>query len=64
MTRFPRCRCRIAAEYRQHSQRTLEDPDAYLANPINAYLLVKKFTTDWYGVVDLIRNKDEDGWCF
>lgn len=33
-----------------------KDIDSYLANPINAYLLVKRLTTDWKTVEFLINN--------
>ena len=32
-----------------------KDVDSYLANPINAYLLVKRLTTDWQTVEQLLN---------
>jgi prolyl 4-hydroxylase len=37
-----------------------KDVDNYLANPINAYLLVKRLTTDWKLVEHLIHNDKSD----
>nr|KAG5704894.1 hypothetical protein BaRGS_003877 [Batillaria attramentaria] len=37
----------IASDYEQHSQKALKDPHFYLANPVNAFLLIKRFTLDW-----------------
>ncbi|KAI0236972.1 Prolyl 4-hydroxylase subunit alpha-1 [Lamellibrachia satsuma] len=52
---------RIAEDYRHHSSDALEDVDRHLANPVNAFLLVKRFTSDWEEVLDLIRNTTGQG---
>ena len=48
---------RIADDYERHSKEALSDPEKHLANPVNAFLLVKRFTTDWEDVIEkLIRG--------
>ncbi|KRT80516.1 hypothetical protein AMK59_8778 [Oryctes borbonicus] len=48
-------------EYTEQYQKASEDIQSYVANPVNAYLLVKKLTTDWKQVTELITtNVGED----
>ncbi|GJQ82951.1 hypothetical protein Trydic_g5951 [Trypoxylus dichotomus] len=48
-------------EYTEQYDKASEDIQSYVANPVNAYLLVKKLTTDWKQVEDLItKNVGED----
>ena len=42
----------IANDFETHSQEALVDPESHLANPVNAYLLIKRFTVDWRQLVD------------
>ncbi|XP_074648755.1 prolyl 4-hydroxylase subunit alpha-1-like isoform X4 [Tubulanus polymorphus] len=42
---------RISADYKKHSHDALLDTERYLGNPVNAYLLVKRFTIDWNNIV-------------
>ncbi|ESO12774.1 hypothetical protein HELRODRAFT_184843 [Helobdella robusta] len=42
----------IARDLENHSEQALNDPMKYLANPVNAYLLVKRFAVDWTNVVE------------
>lgn len=42
--------------YQKHQKLAREDPQSYLANPINAYTLVKRLTTDWSQVETLINT--------
>ena len=52
----------IADDYEAHSERALGDPEHHLANPVNAFLLVKRFTTDWDNIVqNLIRSNNSEG---
>ncbi|XP_069123787.1 prolyl 4-hydroxylase subunit alpha-1-like isoform X1 [Argopecten irradians] len=37
----------LAADMHSHSNRVLKNPEQYLGNPVNAYLLIKGFTIDW-----------------
>lgn len=37
---------RLAEEYERHADTALIKPESYIANPINAFLFVKKFTSD------------------
>ncbi|KAL3876586.1 hypothetical protein ACJMK2_034417 [Sinanodonta woodiana] len=48
---------RIASEIDQHSAKALENPEYYLANPVDAYLFVKYFTLDWDRDIDpVLKN--------
>ncbi|ESO05885.1 hypothetical protein HELRODRAFT_93833 [Helobdella robusta] len=38
---------KIADDFEKHSLEALVDPEKHLSNPINAYLLVKRFTKEW-----------------
>ena len=51
----------IADDYERHSQVALTDMESHLANPINAFLLVKRFTADWNQVEELITNNSATG---
>lgn len=42
----------VAKDLEEHSRKALENPMTHLANPVNAYLLVKRFAVDWSSVVD------------
>ena len=37
------------------------DVTKYLGNPINTYLLLKRFHTDWLEVEDLLTTSDNEG---
>jgi prolyl 4-hydroxylase len=41
------CVYRHAADYAREHEEASRDVQGYLSNPINAYLLVKRLTTDW-----------------
>ncbi|CAC5425469.1 P4HA [Mytilus coruscus] len=43
---------RLADSFDEHSRLGLKNPNAYLGNPINAFLFVKKFTIDWEKYVE------------
>ena len=43
---------RVAKELQEHSEKALNDPMKYLSNPVNAYLLVKRFAIDWTNIVE------------
>ncbi|CAG5124209.1 unnamed protein product [Candidula unifasciata] len=48
---------RLADDYERHSSSALENIDAFLGNPINAFLLIKRFTLDWdRDVIPVISN--------
>lgn len=42
----------IADNFEQHSVDALKDPENHVSNPINAFLVVKRFTADWDRVMD------------
>lgn len=46
----------LSAHYSRLHSIASKDVDSYLANPINAYLLVKRLTTDWKLVEHLVNN--------
>jgi prolyl 4-hydroxylase len=50
----------LSAHYSRLHSIASKDVDKYLANPINAYLLVKRLTTDWKLVEHLIHNDKSD----
>jgi prolyl 4-hydroxylase len=50
----------LSAHYSRLHSIASKDVDNYLANPINAYLLVKRLTTDWKLVEHLINNNKSD----
>ena len=47
----------INFQHDNNGQRNNEDVETYLSNPINAYLLVKRLTTDWQTVESIINDK-------
>jgi len=47
-------------EYDRHHSAALVDVEAYVSNPLNSYLLIKRLTTDWKGMVrDLMTPKKD-----
>ena len=36
--------------------KAMENPEKYLSNPVIAYLMVKRFSTDWQNAVELYFN--------
>jgi len=46
----------VANDYEHHSRSALQDVSQHLSNPVNAFLLVKRFTSDWTQVESLIRS--------
>jgi hypothetical protein len=53
--------CRYAAIYKKQYNKAAEDVQLYVANPINAYTLVKRLTTDWKEVENLISTDVNSG---
>lgn len=49
---------RRAAEYKVEHRLASEHVGEYLSNPINAYLLVKRLTTDWKAMERLMSLDD------
>ncbi|KAI4458941.1 prolyl 4-hydroxylase alpha subunit [Holotrichia oblita] len=47
---------RYVEAYTDQYKKASDDVQAYVENPINAYLLVKRLTTDWEVVQNLINN--------
>jgi len=43
---------RISKNFEEHSETALHDPEKHLSNPVNAFLVVKRFTADWDRVMD------------
>lgn len=48
---------RLAEEYDKHANTALADAESYLANPVNAYRLCKKFTTEIPAVKELLQSE-------
>lgn len=48
-------------EYQREHTEAANDISAYLENPINAYLLTKRLTTDWKQVESLMAYDVEEG---
>ncbi|GAB1610055.1 prolyl 4-hydroxylase subunit alpha-1-like isoform X1 [Argonauta hians] len=46
----------LAVDYDRHSAHALANPEHYLGNPVNAFLLVKRFTVDWDKDFYLLRD--------
>jgi prolyl 4-hydroxylase len=52
---------KIADDFEYHSTDALADPERHLGNPVNAYLLIKRFTKDWETIVNNdIRTNDAE----
>lgn len=51
--------CRLADDYDKHADEALVDAEVYLANPVNAYLFVKRFTTELPYVRELLSGSEE-----
>lgn len=49
---------RLADDYQNHADEALKDAEKFLANPINAYLFVKRFTTELPKVKELLHNEE------
>ncbi|GFN78299.1 prolyl 4-hydroxylase subunit alpha-1 [Plakobranchus ocellatus] len=51
----------LADDYSEHSNQALANIDKYLGNPINAFLLIKKFTLDWdRDIIPVINNSSAE----
>ncbi|KAI8794049.1 prolyl 4-hydroxylase subunit alpha-1 isoform X1, partial [Biomphalaria glabrata] len=51
----------LAEDYEDHSKLALQNLDKYLGNPINAFLLIKRFTLDWdRDVIPVLVNNSWD----
>lgn len=48
-------------EYQREHTEAASDISGYLANPINAYLLTKRLTTDWKQVENLMAYDVGEG---
>jgi prolyl 4-hydroxylase len=52
----------MADDFEQHSVHALANPEKHLSNPVNAFLMVKRFTSDWEYMVDTyIRSNATEG---
>ncbi|XP_012939002.1 prolyl 4-hydroxylase subunit alpha-1 [Aplysia californica] len=52
---------KLADDYDTHSNTALENIDSYLGNPVNAFLLIKRFTLDWdRDVLPVVSNNSWD----
>jgi len=54
--------CRMADDFEEHSTRALRNPEKHMSNPVNAFLAVKRFTSDWDHIVQTyVRNNSTEG---
>jgi prolyl 4-hydroxylase len=58
---FPYNLISFLGEYEAMYQEASADVSKYLANPVNAYLLVKRLTTDWKKVEKVISRNAGSG---
>lgn len=42
----------LADDFEKHSELALANPEKHVSNPVRAFQLVKRFTTDWENIVD------------
>ncbi len=52
--------CRFAKDYELRNRDALRDGSNYLANPVNAFLIVKRLTADWNYVETIMRQNAAD----
>ena len=58
------CFLRLADDFEKHSELALANPEKHVSNPVRAFQLVKRFTTDWENIVDsYIRSNASEG-CY
>jgi len=56
---------RMADDFEEHSTKALKNPEKHMSNPVNAFLAVKRFTSDWDHIVQTyIRNNITEGKSF
>ena len=51
----------IARDFEIHSSKALQEPERHLSNPLNAFLLMKRFTVDWANIVDDLIQVNSSG---
>lgn len=56
LNRSKMCSFRNVEDYAREHEEASKNIQQYLSNPINAYLLVKRLTTDWKKVEELITE--------
>ena len=56
--------CRQLMHYAEEHEKANQNPTEYLSNPINAYLLVKRLTSDWKSTEELLQDDLHKGWTF
>ena len=49
------------AQYESAYEEASKDTSKYLANPINAFLIIKLLTADWKQVEDVMKENIADG---
>lgn len=55
--------CSFINDLEAHSAQTVADVEEMLGNPVIAFQMIKKFTTDWTATEDLIKNTFTPGYC-
>lgn len=51
---------RYIRDYEEIQSKSSADEEAYVGNPLNSYLLIKKMTSDWKTVKDLITHSPSE----
>lgn len=52
---------RRAKEFRREHQLAENDPTGYVSNPINAFLLTKRLTSDWKSIEKIVTEDFASG---
>ena len=52
--------CSVADDYERHANEALKD-SSFIGNPVNAFLLVKRFTNDWHKIQEVIKSNGAEG---
>jgi prolyl 4-hydroxylase len=51
---------RVAADYSERNAEAMQIGPNYVTNPVNAYLLIKRLTSDWQHVESMMRENSAD----
>ncbi len=52
--------CSLSKEYSSRNSETMVDLSHYVSNPVNAYLLIKRLTSDWAFVESIMKSNMAD----
>lgn len=60
LQRFPCGKFRFAENYQSQNGDVLTDDTSFVTNPVNAYLLIKRLTSDWKYIKQLMSANNAD----